>query len=269
MKPIMDTFRNLHNAVSSVWRLLGYLLGFLWLLLQPKAILAAKNLALRSQLAACKDRIDRKKAPKPQFTEAFRMLWVILSRLLSEWERLAAVMKPATVLRWRNGILRRWWRWKSRPGRSPTSREMQALIRKLSTENTLWGAERIREELAKLGYDAPSDDTVRKYMAKRPNRRGPSGTWLTFLRNHLDVAWAMDFFTVTTIAFHTVYVFVIFEHGRRKVRHWATTYSPSMQSVIQQLEERGRRGASIPGTCIETTTGSTAPGCRRSSRAAV
>jgi putative transposase len=28
---------------------------------------------------------------------------------------------------------------------------------------------------------------------------------------------------------------VILAHGRRKVRHWATTYNPTMPWVIQQL----------------------------------
>jgi putative transposase len=236
MNTMIGIFRNLHNAVSFVRHLLAYLLTFLLALLQPKAVLAARILALQSQLATCKDHIDRKKAPKPKCTEAFRLLWVIRAKFLHGWQRFTAVMKPATVVRWHKGIFRRLWRWKSRPGRPRISRRMQALIRGLSKENPLWGGERIRQELLKLGYDAPDADTVRKYMAKPTNRRGPSGTWLAFLRNHLDVAWAIDFCTVTTIGFKTLYVFVVLEHGRRKIRHWVTTYQPSMQWTIQQLK---------------------------------
>lgn len=69
---------------------------------------------------------------------------------------------------------------------------------------------------------------------KPPDR---STTWLPFLRNHLDVSWAIDFFTVTTLNFATLYVFVIFDHGRRKVIHWATTSQPHMDWVLQQLRE--------------------------------
>ena len=127
------------------------------------------------------------------------------------------------------------WRRKSRSGRPAVPRKMQALIRRLSRENPLWGAERIREELEKVKYEPPCEDSIRKYMVKPDKPRKPSGTWLPFLRNHLDVAWAMDLFTVTTLAFRTVYVFVILEHGRRVVRHWATTRNPTMQWVIQQL----------------------------------
>ena len=47
----------------------------------------------------------------------------------------------------------------------------------------------------------------------------------------------MDFFTVVMAGFSFLYVFVVFEHGRRKVVHFATTYHPSMTWVIQQLRE--------------------------------
>ena len=57
------------------------------------------------------------------------------------------------------------------------------------------------------------------------------------LHNHLEVSWAMDFFTVITLGFSFLYVFVVFEHGRRRVIHLATTYHPSMEWVIQQLRE--------------------------------
>jgi len=75
---------------------------------------------------------------------------------------------------------------------------MRELIRQLSRENPLWGAERIRETLLLLQYDPPSEDTIRKYMIQPRSPKPRSTTWLPFLRNHLDVSWAMGFFTVTT-----------------------------------------------------------------------
>ncbi len=111
------------------------------------------------------------------------------------------------------------------------------MIRKLSQENPLWSAERIRDTLLLLQYDPPGEDTIRKYMVKPRNPRERSTTWLPFLRNHLEVSWAIDFFTVTTLNFATLYVFVVFDHGRRQVIHWATTAHPCMGWVIQQLRE--------------------------------
>ena len=64
-------------------------------------------------------------------------------------------------------------------------------------------------------------------MVKSNNPRERSSTWLPFLRNHVDVSWAIDFFTVPTVSFSILYVFVVFDHGRRKVIHLATTHQPS------------------------------------------
>ena len=114
---------------------------------------------------------------------------------------------------------------------------MQALIRKLSKENPLWSAERIKDTLLLLNYSPPCADTIRKYMIKPRKPRKKSTTWLPFLRNHLDVSWAMDFFTVVTINFKMLYVFLVLDHGRRKVIHFAITKTPSMDWVIQQLRE--------------------------------
>ena len=47
----------------------------------------------------------------------------------------------------------------------------------------------------------------------------------------------MDFFTVVTANFAFLYVFLVLQHGRRKLIHFATTYNPSMEWVIQQLRE--------------------------------
>jgi len=48
--------------------------SFLYLLLLPKAVLPARILALQSQVAVCKHRIDAGKAPQPRFNQAFKIL---------------------------------------------------------------------------------------------------------------------------------------------------------------------------------------------------
>ena len=62
------------QAVQCIWQLAKYALSFLLALPQPKAILAARLLAVESQLAICKHRIQDKKNPRPRFTAAFRVL---------------------------------------------------------------------------------------------------------------------------------------------------------------------------------------------------
>jgi hypothetical protein len=141
------------------------------------------------------------------------------------------------VKRWHTRAFRAWWRWKSRAGRKPVALEIRQLIRHLSTENPLWGAERIREVLLLMGYQAPGEDTVRKCMVRSRRPRPATTSWLTFLRNHLDCSWAIDLFTTNTLRFQVLYVFLVFDHARREVLHFAITPNPTMEWVIQQLRE--------------------------------
>ena len=63
--------------------------------------------------------------------------------------------------------------------------------------------------------------------ARKPRPRATN--WLPFLRNHLDVSWAIDFFTVSTLSFQVLYAFLIFDHARRTVLHFAVTSHPTME----------------------------------------
>ena len=55
----------------------------------------------------------------------------------------------------------------------------------MATKNRLWGAERIRGELLKLGIKI-SKRTVQKYMRSIRERRGGGQTWATFVKNHAN-----------------------------------------------------------------------------------
>jgi transposase InsO family protein len=236
MSALRTACQNLIDLVESIAELASYLLLFVSAFVAPRAQAATTIVALSSQLAACQQRVEQKKEPRPRFRPAFRVLWVILSRVLEGWEDLGQLMKPATVKRWHKQGWRLYWCWRSRRrGRPALDQEMRGLIRKLSRKNPLWSAERIRDTLSLLGFDPPCDDTVCRYMVRPRKPREPSTTWLPFLRNHLDVSWAIDFFTATTLSFATLYVFLVFEHGRRRVVHLAVTRSPNMAWVTQQL----------------------------------
>jgi len=155
MNAIKNLLTNLCNLLVCACELFRYALIFLLALFSPKAVLVAGLLAVESQLAACKHQIGQRKRRRPRFTAGFRLLWVVLSKFLDEWEDLAFLMQPATVRKWHTTAFNYFWRWKSRRkgGRSPISKEMQNLIYNLSKENPLWGAEKIRDTLLFLNYD--------------------------------------------------------------------------------------------------------------------
>src|SRR4029453_18033503 len=80
--------------------------------------------------------------------------------------------------------------------------------------------------------------TVRKYLPKRPAGR-PRGDqrWATFLRNHTRAILARDFFVTVTATFRLLYVFVVLEHGTRRLAHFNVTAHPSAAWTLQQLRE--------------------------------
>ena len=51
-------------------------------------------------------------------------------------------------------------------------------------------------------------------MVKQKGRTAKPQSWLIFLRNHMEFSWGMDLFTVPTIRFQILYVFVVLNHAR-------------------------------------------------------
>ena len=88
-------------------------------------------------------------------------------------------------------------------------------------------------ELRALGVEV-SASGVRAYR-RQALRRPPSPSWRTFLRLHAPQIWAADFFTVQTLTFRTLYVFVLLGHKRRRIVHWNVTQHPTAPWVWRQL----------------------------------
>jgi transposase InsO family protein len=104
----------------------------------------------------------------------------------------------------------------------------------VSRDNPVWGAPRIHGELLKLGIHI-GETSVGKYMVR--HRRPPSQTWRTFLENHVKSLVSVDFFTVPTILFQVLYVFLELAHQRCRIRHFGVTAHPTAEWTAQQLRE--------------------------------
>jgi transposase InsO family protein len=193
---------------------------------------AVVELALRQQLA-----IYAQKRSRPRLTPLDRAFWVALSRFWPGWKDTLVIVKPDTVIRWHREGFRLYWRAISKrgPGRPPISEEVQALIRRLASENG-WRARKIQAELKKLGFTVGLA-TVSRHLPKREPGDRQRQRWITFLRNHKDVIAGMDFFVVPTVRFRLLYVWFVIDHGRRSIIHFNVTTNPTAQWVIQQLRE--------------------------------
>jgi hypothetical protein len=140
------------------------------------------------------------------------------------------IIRPETLVRWHRAGFRRYWRWKSRSfgGRPQIDADLQALIRRMSVENLLWGAPRIHGELRKLGFTV-SQSTVAKYMARRGDPFD--------LRNHAPRIAAMDLFVFPTIGFSLLCVLVIVRLARRELVWINVTGHPTAEWIAQQITE--------------------------------
>ncbi|HYR44381.1 MAG TPA: integrase core domain-containing protein [Terriglobia bacterium] len=128
-----------------------------------------------------------------------RCLWVWLSRLWSGWRASLIIIKPETVIGWHRQGFRWYW-----------------------------------TELMKLGITI-SQASVAKYMVRSP--KPPSQTWKTFLNNHVSQLASIDFFTVHTVWFEILFVFIVLTHDRRRIVHFNVTAHPTAQWTAQQLLE--------------------------------
>lgn len=223
----------IRKFLKSVPGWLSLLLAACSSILKSRAALQLENLALRHQIGV----LQRSAKKRPFLQTADRLLWVWLSRTWTDWRSSLVIVKPETVVAWHRNAFRLFWTWKIRrgkPGRPAVLHEIRALIRRMSKDNPGWGAPRIHGELLKLGINI-GETSVSKYLVR--NRKPPSQTWRTFLDNHLSSLVSVDFFTVPTIRFQILYVFLVLAHERRRIVHFAVTAHPTAEWTAQQLRE--------------------------------
>src|SRR6202047_2406647 len=200
--------------------------------LKSRASLEAENLVLRQQVIV----LSRKSRSRLRLRNIDRLIFVWLYRFFPSILNAITVVKPETVIRWHRRGFRAYWRWKSRRrgGRPKIDREIRDLIRRMSKENSLWGAPRIHGELLMLGIEV-AQSTVARYMTRRQGP--PSQDWKTFLRNHAAGIASIALFGVRTISFKLPYGMVILRHARRRLVRISVTNNPTAEWIAGQVTD--------------------------------
>jgi len=111
------------------------------------------------------------------------------------------IVEPDIILAWHRKLVAQKFDGspqRKAPGRPTMAQELEALVVRMAQENRSWGYDRIVGALANLGYTI-SDQTVgnilkRHGIAPAPERKTTT-TWKQFIRTHMDVLVATDFFT--------------------------------------------------------------------------
>jgi putative transposase len=176
------------------WKtLLAYITGTVdQELLVRNEYLATENRILRNQI---KGRVRLSDGERKTLAEIGYKLG---KQALAE---VAMIVKPATILAWHRKLVAQKCddsQQRQSPGRPKIDEELEMLIVRLARENRSWGYDRIVGALANLSYTV-SDQTVgnilQRYGIPPAPERKRTTTWKEFIRTHLALLVATDFFT--------------------------------------------------------------------------
>jgi putative transposase len=154
----------------------------------------------------------------------------------------ATIVKPDTILGWHRKLVAQKFdgsQQRKAPGRPMIDQAVEDLVVRMAQENRSWGYDRIAGALANLGYTL-SDQTVGNILKRHgvppaPERKTTT-TWKEFIRIHMEVLVATDFFTaeVWTLGGLVTYYVLFFIHlGSRKIHIAGITPHPHEAWMVQ------------------------------------
>jgi hypothetical protein len=195
--------------------------------------LAAENAIFRNQLTG-----------RLHLSDAERITLAEIGKKLGKQalEEVASIVKPDTILAWHRKLVAQKFDGsdqRTSPGRPRVDKELEDLVVKMAKENRSWGYDRIAGALAHLGYDI-SDQSVGNILKRRglpsaPERQKTT-TWKEFIRQHMDVLWATDFFSTEVWSMGglvTYYVLFFIKLDTREVHIVGVTPNPNEQWMMQ------------------------------------
>ena len=165
------------------------------------------------------------------------------------------LVQPATILGWHRALVHHRWAAFGRrrgPGRPKLPTECRELVLRLASENPLWGYERIRGELLKLGLRI-SSTSIRNLLRRHrvlPAPRRAGLTWRRFLQAHGRAILACDYCTVDTVFLKRLYVLFFLELASRRILFtacsdhvrgaWAAQQARNLAWQLQEAEVKPR-----------------------------
>jgi len=205
-----------------------------------------EELLLRNEYLTAENRILRAQIKgRMQLTDVERQTLAEIAKKLGKkaLEDVAQIVKPDTILAWQRKLAANKFDGSTRrksPGRPRVEKELEDLVVKMAKENRGWGYDRLAGALAHLGYEI-SDQTVGNILKRRgipiaPERRKTT-TWKAFIRTHMDVLWATDFFTteVWTLGGLVTYYILFFIHLETRQVHLAGVTPHPNETWMKQM----------------------------------
>jgi transposase InsO family protein len=202
-------------------------------LLLRNEYLVTENRILRHQM---KERVRLSNGERTTLAEIGKKLG---KQALAE---VATIVQPDTILAWHRRLVAKKCdgsQQRKAAGRPAIAQELEALVVLMAQENRSWGYDRIVGVLKHLGYTI-SDQTVGNILKRHgilpaPERKKTT-TWKEFIRTHMEVLVATDFFTTeiwTKAGLVTYYVLFFIHLASRKVYVAGVTPHPDERWMVQ------------------------------------
>jgi len=204
-----------------------------------------EELLLRNEYLVAENRILRAQIKgRPRLNDGERRTLAEIGKKLGRraLAEVTSIVKPETILAWhRRLVARKFDGSKNReyPGRPSVDKDIEELVVRFARENRSWGYDRIVGALANLGHKV-SDQTVGNILKRHgippaPERERTT-TWKEFIRSHMDVLAATDFFTTevwTKSGLVTYYVLFFMHVATRRVHVAGITPNPDEKWMTQ------------------------------------
>jgi len=203
-----------------------------------------QELLLRNEYLATENRILRNQIKgRVRLSDGERKTLAAIGHKLGKQalQGVATIVKPDTILRWHRKLVAQKFdgsQQRKAPGRPTIAPELEALVVRMAQENRAWGYDRGVGALANLGYTL-SDQTVGNILKRHgipPAPERKTTTWKEFIRTHMDMLVATDFFTaeVWTLGGLVTYYVLFFLHlGSRKIHVAGVTPHPNEAWMVQ------------------------------------
>jgi transposase InsO family protein len=186
--------------------------------------LVAENLLMKQQLLVLGR--TRRRAPNLSPLERFVLGFCTLFISPSRLPKVAVGVRPSTLLKLHQSLVRRKYRalFSSRrsgrrPGPKGPCKEVVQIILELKRRNPSFGCLRIALIIATtLGVDVDKD-VVRRVLAKhlQPGSGGGGPSWLTFIGHAKDSLWTIDLFPCESILLRSHWVLVVMDQFTRRI----------------------------------------------------
>jgi putative transposase len=213
--------------MRNLFLLVAHLMVTLVKLTRPGGVrsVIAESLLPKHQLIICG--WPRRRAPPLTTLDRFVLGLTTMLVNSRRVEKLAAILKPATLLRFRKALVDQKYRrlfssaaTRRKPGPKGPAEEIVAVILQIKLRNPRFGNQRIAQQISHTFGLQIDKDAVRRVLARHygpEHPHAPVPSWLTFIAQAKDSSWSVDLFRCESILLRSLWVLVVMDVFTRRI----------------------------------------------------